>query len=393
MDLARARFLASARGQAALASLRPGLAEEPLNRLSDILRRDYPPDEAAALGEQVTLRARAASRFNGLKDFVFTTDGLAMMTHPLVAARRAGRLACAGLPVADLTCGIGGDLAACVSAGIPSVGIESDRATGVVAASNVPGAQVVLGDASRPPIDLGKVAVVIDPSRRSDAGRRFDPAAFSPTWDVAVALLIGARAGALKGPPGIDHHHLPPSAEWEWVQLGRSLREVAVWAGAGAEAGLRRAVLLPSGTTIDSNEPEAAAQVSQPSSFLFDPEACVTNAGLVRHLAARLGASLMDSRVGYLTAAAPAFNDLAATFEVLDQAPFSVSALKKSLRARGWKPDEIRRRAFPVEPDELRRLLGVTEGEPVTLICTTLGGKRTVFVARRLTKAATTDIA
>lgn len=386
MDLARARFLASARGQAALASLPPGLANEPVNRLSDILRREHAPEEAAALGEQVMLRARAASRFITQREFLFSADGLAMMTHPLVAARRAARLAGLGLPVEDLTCGLGGDLAACVAEGIPSVGLERGGATAILVASNVPEAQIVRGDATRAPFEPGKVAVVIDPSRRSGASRRFDPAAFSPSWDVAVALLLEAPAGVLKGPPGIDHQHLPPSAELEWVQLGRSLREVAVWAGTGATPGLRRAVWLPSGGAIDSNHPEAPPEVVRPSSFLFDPEACVTNAGLVRHLAARLGASLMDSRVGYLTAAAPAFDDLAVTFEVVEQLPFSVSALKKILRSRGWKPDEIRRRAFPVEPDELRRLLGELEGEAVTLICTTLEGKRTVFVARRLRK-------
>jgi len=32
----------------------------------------------------------------------------------------------------------------------------------------------------------------------------------------------------------------------------------------------------------------------------------------------------------------------------------------------------------------LRRLLGRIEGEPVSLLCTTLGGKRTIIVARRL---------
>jgi hypothetical protein len=69
---------------------------------------------------------------------------------------------------------------------------------------------------------------------------------------------------------------------------------------------------------------------------------------------------------------------------VLDVIPFSVSRLKTRLRERGWRADEIRRRAFPVEPDELRRLLGPSEGERVTLLCTTLAGERTVFVARRL---------
>ena len=157
-----------------------------------------------------------------------------------------------------------------------------------------------------------------------------------------------------------------------------------MWLGAGACPGYRRAVLLPSGATIDSMAPEGSAAVQPPGDFIFDPEPCVTNAGLVRHLAARLGASLMDEHVAYLTSSNPAFDPLAATFHVLDRLPFSVAALKKQLRDRAWKPDEIRRRAFPIEPDELRRLLGPVDGEPVTLLCTTLAGKRTIVIARRI---------
>ncbi|MFQ5381931.1 MAG: hypothetical protein ACE5EF_09965, partial [Dehalococcoidia bacterium] len=57
---------------------------------------------------------------------------------------------------------------------------------------------------------------------------------------------------------------------------------------------------------------------------------------------------------------------------------------RRRLRESARRPAEIRRRAFPVEPDELRRLLGPLEGDPVTLLCTTAGGERQVFVVRQL---------
>jgi hypothetical protein len=117
---------------------------------------------------------------------------------------------------------------------------------------------------------------------------------------------------------------------------------------------------------------------------LFDPESCVTRAGLVRQLAHRLDAGLLDPYLAYLTAPVPSFSPLAATFEVLDALPFSLQRLKDRLRAAHWKPDEIRRRAFPIEPDELRKLLGKLDGERVTLLLTTIGGQRTVFICRRL---------
>ncbi len=387
MELPRAQYLVSARGRQALAGLPPALESLNAVQLASALRKDFPADEASALAEQVTLRAKARERFGDGSGFLFTADGLEMMTHPLVAVRRAKRLAELGLTVVDLTCGLGGDLRACADAGMRASGIERDRATTLLAAANVPAAGVVCGEATRPPFKIAKAAVIVDPSRRSAAGRRFDPKAFSPTWDEAIRLVCGAQAGVLKAPPGIEARHLPAEAEVEFVQLGRSMREAAVWVGEGATEGLRRALLLPAGVELDSDAPEAPGETVALGDFIFDPESCVTLAGLVRQLAYRLRARLMDRQVAYLTASAAAFDPLCATFEVFDVLPFSVARLKTRLVAGGWAPNEIRRRAFPVEPDELRRLLGRIEGEAVTLLCTTLGGRRTIFVARRLAGA------
>jgi hypothetical protein len=226
--------------------------------------------------------------------------------------------------------------------------------------------------------------VILDPSRRDAARRTFDPAAFSPPWDTCLQLLSTARAGVLKAPPGLDRERVPAWAEMEAVQLGTGMREVALWTGGDAVPGLRRAVLLPAGAELTSEAPECPEEPGPIGRFIFDPESCVTRAGLVRHLANRLGAWMPDSQVAYLCADTPAFDPLAAAFEVLEVVPFSVRRLKELLAARGWRAGEIRRRAFPVEPDELRRLLGRATGEPIIVLCTTIAGRRTAVVARRL---------
>ncbi|MEX0783887.1 MAG: SAM-dependent methyltransferase [Dehalococcoidia bacterium] len=382
MQVSRARFLVSRAGREALGGLPGDIAGLTAHRLAEDLRRSFAPEDAAALGEQITLRAKASERWGADHGFLYSAEGLEMMTHPLVAERRALRLASLGLPVADLTCGLGGDLRAILGTGTGASGIERDEATALLASANVTG-RVARGDATRPPVDLSTVAILLDPTRRSGVSRRFDPAAFSPPWDVTLELARAARAGVVKGPPGIDLKHVPPAAEVEFVQLGRSLRECALWLGEGSASGLRRAVLLGGGA-LDSTAPEAAAECAEPGPFIFDPESCVTRAGLVRHLAHVLGAQLMDPQVAYLTGPRPEIHPMAATFEVLEALPFSLSRLKARLRERSWRPDEVRRRAFPVEPDELRRLLGRLEGERVALLCTTIAGRRTVFVARRV---------
>src|SRR5690606_24003030 len=129
---------------------------------------------------------------------------------------RARRLAGAGLPVVDLTCGLGGDAAAIAAEGVPTLALERDPATAMLAAHNLRGrALVVRADATHPPVDLASTAVVIDPSRRTGGARRFDPAAFSPGWDTCLRLAGQARFAALKAPPGIGDQHLPSAAEVE----------------------------------------------------------------------------------------------------------------------------------------------------------------------------------
>lgn len=65
----------------------------PASHLADLshLRRYLSSERAAAVLEQVRLRARAASRFERAGQMLFTEDGFQQSTHPAVAAHRAER--------------------------------------------------------------------------------------------------------------------------------------------------------------------------------------------------------------------------------------------------------------------------------------------------------------
>jgi hypothetical protein len=306
VDIARARLLVSNDATRAFTNLPAGATELPLNQRLAALRRQMPPELASAVSEQIDLRARAFARgFPNARTWLFTPPGLEMVTHPLVASRRAERVAALGLPVADLTCGIGGDLAALVEAGARCVGVDRDAVHCLLAAHNVPSASVLRGSATEAPLKLERTAVVLDPSRREGGSRTFDPARFSPNWDECLQLAAAAPAAAIKTQPGIPLSAIPTGAEVEFVQLGRSLREAAIYVGAAASFAGTCAVHLPSGECIDSREPEAPAEMKEQGAFIYDPESCVTRAGLVRHLAHRLGARMLDPQVAYLTSDEP----------------------------------------------------------------------------------------
>jgi len=383
MDLERARYLVSDAGRAALASLSPDMANLGPVALSSALRRQFPAVEASALAEQLSLRAKAGSRLGEARaGFLLTAGGSEMITHAAIAERRAIRLAAIGAPVADLTCGLGGDLAAIANVAPIALGLERDPVTALLARHNVPQALVIRGDATIAPFELERLALLIDPSRREGGGRTFDPARFSPPFDLALELAARARLGVVKGPPGLDREQVPATCEFEAVQAGRTLRETSLWFGQGTVPGLRRAVLLPDERLLDSTGAECEPEPLAIGTVVYDPQSCVTRAHLVRHLAHELGARMLDAQVAYLTANLAMAHPMAEAFEVLDVLPFSVDRLRRRLRDGGWKPAEIRRRAFPVDPGELEKLLGKHDGEPIALLCTTLAGKRTVIFGR-----------
>ena len=68
------------------------------------------------------------------------------------------------------------------------------------------------------------------------------------------------------------------------------MREATLWAGSGAMPGLRRAVLLPEGVEMMSDAEKAPLTTVPIGSVVYDPAPCVTRAGLVRHLAAKIHA-------------------------------------------------------------------------------------------------------
>jgi SAM-dependent methyltransferase len=360
-------------------------------RLASQLRGMYPPDLIAAALTQQALRTSAAAKFGRAQAMLFTRAGLEQSSSELAARHSAARLR--QVPtVADLCCGIGGNLVA-LAASSRVLAVDRDLtslqyarhnaavcdAAGPVLAVCADVREVVAGPADR----AGIGAVFIDPARRAGE-RRLRAGSSEPPLDWCLRLPDWVPAVCVKAAPGLPRELVPPGWEVEFLAIGRSLKEALLWSPALASAP-RRATILPGGDTLIP-ETGPPVPVGAPSEFLLDPNPSVTRAGLVQDLARRLGAWQIDPMIAFLAADRPVLTPFARTLRVLDSMPWHEKRVARRLRELGIGSADIRRRGLAGDVDQIRRRLGLRgdlaativltrrNDQPWTLICVSLSG-------------------
>ena len=363
------------------------------------LRTRFPAELVAAALTQDRLRRRAVAKFGEqARSMYFTETGYEQSTRLGVARLRAGRYAAAGVrAVADLCCGIGGDALAFAAAGIRVLAVDRDPVTCAVLRANA----AVLGLDELIRVECGDVtsvslggcdAVFLDPARRGERGRVFDPDAYSPPWSFAVGLAERVPAAGFKVAPGIAHEAIPASAEAEWVSDGGEVKEAGIYFGPLRTAD-RRATLLPGPHTLvaaGTGDPEPG----EIGRYVYEPDGAVIRARLLGELAAALGARTLDPTIAYLTADQYSQTPYAAGYEVTDVLPFTVKKLRALVAERGYGTLAIKKRGADVDPAALRRQLHPTgpTTNAATIIVTRHLGRHVALVAREMS-TATTDAA
>jgi SAM-dependent methyltransferase len=365
------------------------------------------PDLASAALTQADLRRRAAAKFGAAAAAMwFTRAGLEQATRAVVADRRAGRLAAAGVrTLADLGCGLGSDALAAARRGIRVQAVDADPLTAALAAANAEAAgladlvTVECADATTVPVERFD-AVFADPARRrAGRGRVMDPRSWSPPWDFIATLPERVPRTVLKLAPGIDHALLPAGAEGEWVSVDGDLVEAAFWCGPLAEFP-RRAILLTTDPPADTAQPTGpgdvtasaglqltgtgveAAPVGPVGAFLYDPDPAVVRSHLVAEFAAAIGGRIADPEIAYVYTDTGVDTGFARRLEITDVLPFSLKRLRSLLRDRGIGRLEIRKRGSALEPEQLRRDLRLSGSAGASLVLTRVAGAPTVLLCR-----------
>ncbi|MEV4773936.1 class I SAM-dependent methyltransferase [Microbacterium sp. LWH12-1.2] len=395
MEMSELRTLLTAEGL----SLLDGT--EPLESLSDVTRTvsrmraaGHSPELVTAVVGQVSLRARAKSKFGDFADrMLFTRAGLEQATRLGVAARHAQRMRGAGITsVADLGCGIGGDALAFAGAGLRVHAVDADEVTSAIAAYNLApfAGDVSVQHGTAESADLSGVdAVWMDPARRTSGHsetRRVTASDYSPSLDWAFELASRVPTGIKLG-PGHDRDALPADAEAQWVSVDGSVVELVLWTGVLARNEVRRAALVIRGDQsyeLTAGADAEDAPVRELGAYLHEPDGAVIRARLIGDVARSLEAGMLDEHIAYLTSDAALTSPFVQSFRVRETMPANSKSINAVLKANGIGTLEIKKRGMDIDPAAFRKKLTLRGDESATLILTRIGSRRLAILADRV---------
>jgi SAM-dependent methyltransferase len=367
-------------GQALLEELPAGtLDPQEALRLGTRLRERYPAGLVAAALAQHELRVRAAGKFRRAGRMWFTREGLEQASAEPLARHRAGRYD--GFDrVADLCCGIGGDLCA-LAPGRAAVAVDLDPVHLRMARENarLHGAEDLAAvradvrDLRLPPA----LAVFVDPARR-DGGRRLAAGDSRPPLAWCLALAGRVAGVGVKAAPGLPLDRVPPGWEVELLADRRELKEAALWSPALATTP-RRATVFPGPHTLTAR-PGPPVPCAPPGAFLLDPSPAVTRAGLVEDLARDLGAWKLDRRIAFLSTDRPPATPFGRLLAVDASLPWNLKRLREVLRGRGVGTVEVRKRGSAVDVGELTARLRLRGDASAVVVLTRVADRPWVLV-------------
>ncbi|MGO8670477.1 MAG: class I SAM-dependent methyltransferase [Capsulimonadaceae bacterium] len=430
MDEETALFLLSAAGRDLLDS--EAGEGEPLRALPR-LRRKVNAQRAAAAWELIQARRRAGVKFGAdAARMYFTAEALEQASSAAASAYHASRMAEAGIRlVVDLTGGIGADALAFARAGLRVDLFEIDPARALFAAENcrVAGFEqlvtVQCADSNTvianpaPEWILRESAAWLDPSRRIGGRRLHDPEDGSPPLSIVGALrAAGFLSIGVKLSPAVDHAALLcHGGLGEFLSDCGECKEALLWIGAldtrlasiipagpisstpapraGSSSAIRATVLSVDGIhtlvaedpphDLDSNTAgrigfDAGGISPAETCFLYEPDPAVIRAHLVGALAQRLNASPVDPNIAYLIGPAFVSTPYARGYRVLNRFPYHLRTLQRRLRELGAGCVVIKKRGFPLEPDDVRKQLKLTGRGEFTVVLTRVGAQHQAII-------------
>lgn len=361
--------------------------------------RRLSPRERAFHDWQERLQARATKKFPQAERMLFAETLLQQASSLAIGRYKAKRFAGVG-SVADLCCGLGGDLIALAEIG-EAIGVDRHPVATLLARRNLAAlglaANVLESDVES--FDLGTVAAWhVDPDRRTatsaeKTSRTVHLESFSPDVDWLRETLRRRPDGCVKLAPATPApDDLAELATREWIGAEGETKQQLLWCGRFREAeGTCVATLLdaagePVARFASNDDEEDACEVADSvGAFAYEPHSALLTSGLAERWAASHGLARVAFGVEYFVGPTPIVSPWSPVFQIEEELSFDRRKLKAWLRARNVGTLEIKVRRARVAPEELRKELKVPGDESRTLlIYAEPSGRHRVLAAKRV---------
>ena len=334
-------------------------SSDPIHRLVPQLRKSLSAEQTSLLVDQVQLRARAERKFTTARSMYFTSPLLEQATDERVAQLKAIRFA-RDTAIADICCGIGGDLMAIAQRG-PTVGVDRNEIACYLASSNVAkhvrDCQVIEQDALT--VRLNDIeSVHIDPDRRVGGRRSIRLENHEPARDELLELRRRCTNLAIKLAPATDtHDDFFQNAELEWIGSRRDCRQLMSWFGNLAREPNRRTATImgPAGDHRWVGDIEEADITETVGAFLIEPHAPLLAADLAGHLANREGLRRLIPGGGYLTADVTNDSPFYDAYRVQMSMAYRPKRIRAELSTLNIGQLTVKTRGVAMPPDQIRR--------------------------------------
>lgn len=361
------------------------------------LRKSISPTRAAIVIEQVLLRSRAKVKFERANELFFTRKSLEQATSERIARHKASRFAHLS-SVADICCGIGGDLIALAAREMPNavisetIGIEMDELTALFSRKNIEVLgfehatveQATFADVSLERFD----GIHIDPDRRVK-NRTVRGDFFQPSLTEIRRRVSQSQSLAIKVAPATPpHRSTPDDAETQWIGDNRECKEQVIWSGPVTEnPGCRTATYVNSSHEafhFTATPKELARSRPNPpeklSAAIYEPHPAVLAAGLVTPLANRLGLRPVDGQIDYLTGSPIEKCKLIRKFRIDVELKLNLKLLSKELRQRKIGQIVVKKRGVDQATFDNIQSLKVAGENKATIIATRHNGRRVALI-------------
>lgn len=345
---------------------------------------DVPPAFLAAAVELAEARERGKGKFARAGEMFFTREALEQATGEEAAKHRAERFRGLGT-VCDACCGIGGDAVALGAAAERIICVDRDPARLLFCAENMRLHGIVAEMTEGDIICLSGVfkecdALFIDPSRRSGGKRTWDPFAMEPPLEWVEELLAKVPGGAAKLPTSIREDNLSIPHELEWVSTANGLKEAVLWTGNMRRCTVTVSLLHRNAILRDTDLPVEEAETGGEGEYLYEPDPALIRSGLLGRKAASLGMKLLSRAIAYTTSETLIRDDFFRGYRVLSRMKFNLKRLSEELNALGIGQVTVKKRGFPLLPEEVIKKLRLKGSGHAIVILTRLGKGHEAFI-------------